>query len=516
MSKRLTRIVLVILALVPFAVGVAGYLAAGEPLNDALYGALALYYVNPVSDAHNAAIEFARWTGPLVLATAILCIISQYGTRFLFNMLGLRRNAVALYTPPEAAASRKSRDRTQGKKRLREIWAASCGNLIISTARRHVIALGTDQESLRFYHEHRAQLRGSEIYIAVSDLEYGLMTAASLQDDDERGGVMFFDVYGTVAHDLWLNRIRLWEQRAEEPKKAPVRILIIGEGRLTESVLEQGLLLNLLSMRQKVLYTVAGDHELFVRSHGGETEWTADSPAFPLGNCDKVSFVSAEGFWDTAPDADIIIVAEEVSPAKLQAIGAVNRHARIYYYAPENDSPIACTVLPMEPFGSQDILFNADEICRPEHVQAAKLLHHNNFAVDELTDPLQPSSDPDDSVLLREWRDLDNFTQWSNIASVDFQREMITILRAHDTELRYDRPSAEEIGEMEHIRWCRLHYLNYWSYDPEGSGRDEQKRTHPRLCQFKDLDGDSKSKNSRIGEHCIREAAGTEGLEREL
>ena len=45
---------------------------------------------------------------------------------------------------------------------------------------------------------------------------------------------------------------------------------------------------------------------------------------------------------------------------------------------------------------------------------------------------------------------------------------------------------------MEHIRWCRFHYINHWVYGPQ---KDEERKTHPLLVDFSDLPYSEKEKD---------------------
>ena len=92
--KRLVPVI----CLVPLIVGAVGYLLSGEWVSDALYASFGLYFTNPVSDAYNGCIEFARWTAPLVTATAILCALKSVWDRIAWRIAGLARDSVAVYT----------------------------------------------------------------------------------------------------------------------------------------------------------------------------------------------------------------------------------------------------------------------------------------------------------------------------------------------------------------------------------------------------------------------------------
>ena len=46
-----------------------------------------------------------------------------------------------------------------------------------------------------------------------------------------------------------------------------------------------------------------------------------------------------------------------------------------------------------------------------------------------------------------------------------------------------------ELAELEHIRWCRFHFLNYYVYGvpDNGKNKDDMKRIHEDLTGFGEL-----------------------------
>lgn len=83
-----------VLAILPMAIGVLGYMLAGEMFSNALYAAFALYFTNPISDAYNVFVEAARWTAPLVTATAILCVLQSVWDALRYRIKLLRKKIV--------------------------------------------------------------------------------------------------------------------------------------------------------------------------------------------------------------------------------------------------------------------------------------------------------------------------------------------------------------------------------------------------------------------------------------
>ena len=55
----------------------------------------------------------------------------------------------------------------------------------------------------------------------------------------------------------------------------------------------------------------------------------------------------------------------------------------------------------------------------------------------------------------------------------------------------------EKLAELEHIRWCRYHYLNNWHYGiPEnGKTKDLEKRIHCDLVPYSDLNEEAKERD---------------------
>jgi hypothetical protein len=91
----------------------------------------------------------------------------------------------------------------------------------------------------------------------------------------------------------------------------------------------------------------------------------------------------------------------------------------------------------------------------------------------------QGVADADPEVL---WQELNLFLQASNVALADYHPDVMAILegRALTDEL------LEQLAELEHIRWCRYHYLNNWRSVPmaEGVRKNILARTHPCLASY--------------------------------
>ena len=145
--------VLTVLALVPLVLGTIGYLFSGERITSAIYAAVALYFTSPISDAYNAYIEIARWTAPLVTATAIL--------RALQNVWESLRNRVALFGKKNSVSVYSDMD-----SRIRfgkDVSAIYPGDKLKEYAHEHIIMFSTDEMNLQFYEKHKKELAGKKV-----------------------------------------------------------------------------------------------------------------------------------------------------------------------------------------------------------------------------------------------------------------------------------------------------------------------------------------------------------------
>ena len=94
-----------------------------------------------------------------------------------------------------------------------------------------------------------------------------------------------------------------------------------------------------------------------------------------------------------------------------------------------------------------------------------------------------------------QWEKLDGFTKGSNIACADYHAIRRMIMRkAREKQMEL---SIELLGQLEHIRWCRFHYLNHWTYGiPEnGKAKDSSQRIHTCLVPFEELSEEERKKD---------------------
>lgn len=99
-----------------------------------------------------------------------------------------------------------------------------------------------------------------------------------------------------------------------------------------------------------------------------------------------------------------------------------------------------------------------------------------------------------------EWKKLDTFTKYSNISAADYHEvrlKMIDQWKKESGKEELDEEDLSCLAELEHIRWCRYHYLNNWSYGTPGNGKNKDvvKRIHRDLVPFVELTEEEKEKD---------------------
>ena len=64
-----------------------------------------------------------------------------------------------------------------------------------------------------------------------------------------------------------------------------------------------------------------------------------------------------------------------------------------------------------------------------------------------------------------------------------------------------DTISDKDAARLEHIRWCRFHFLNYWRKAESGNRKDIALRLHPDLISYDDLPEKEREKDMILVAH---------------
>lgn len=443
-----------VLAAIPFIIGTIGYFLENESLSDSLYYSLSLYFVNLNSEKSNFTIDIARWTAAMVTAATVLYVLKQIWEKILRTVKSLHRDSVAVYND-------------NGRKIYFEDQSHTViypGRIICPRAKNHIIMMNTDTDSIKFYNENKAKFKSKKIYIGLLEIEYGL-----IKDVPD---VTFYDIDGAIARTLWKS-IKLWDNRGKTER---LMITIMGGGHLGQSILNHGLLFNLFSLQQSITYNFFDSTRLYQIAHGEIKTCNQDSVHFFSSDDDRI--------WDIIKQSNIVILTEQISFEKLQTIGNVCKGGKIFYYEPGEED--ICSYIKFDhliPYGRDREIYTDENIRRGHLIRQAMDLNYGYVQ--------QYGKETSYTTPEREWDKLDGFLKWSNISSADYI-EVIKAIADLDRNV-----SEEELAELEHIRWCRFHYLNHWKYGipDNGKNRDEQKKIHKCLCAYTDLSEADKEKN---------------------
>lgn len=431
-----------VLAFLPLVIGTTGYIISGEMFSNALYAALALYFIGPVSNVYNLYIEIARWSAPLVTATAIICALQSawQSIRNRIHLLG-KKDSVSVYS-----------DDNNGIRFDKDVSAIYPGDKFKNYAREHIIMFSDDKKNLQFYEEHKSDLSKKKVYIGIKDIEGGFLNLV--------GDITVFDVNSSIARILW-KEISLWNKGKDN-----FDLVIWGGNTLSGVIISTGLQFNLFSRNQKIRYHVIADNSIFHIRHDG----------LKLMNDDELLYYGRDdsAIWDVIDKADIVIVSDIPDSETLQTIVVKAGESEIYYYSPHKGDIVSYfSYGNIRPFGREEVVFTDENIRRCG-------LIHKAIALNDYYANLYGTE--------KNWNALSGFLKASNISAADFG-EVLCDLNS--------KVSEAEQAELEHIRWCRFMFLNYytWGIPENGKNRDDVKRIHKDLIAFDELSSDEKAKN---------------------
>lgn len=213
--------------------------------------------------------------------------------------------------------------------------------------------------------------------------------------------------------------------------------------------------MNIIALDQHYEYHIYGDGAEFRREH---TELAGMAP-------DKIIFHdNGISEYTELSDFDRIIIcgsgADNIRIAgKLLEAAPISN--KIYIYAPNGD--IVTNLFGSDRlicFGSSEKTMSSEIIFNESIMRSAREQHEFYYKKYGGTS----------------WEKLNSFKRYSNVSSSDF---MCVIERL----IKKGVP-METLAELEHIRWCRYHYLNNWKY---GEKTDPDRRLHNCLIPFSEL-----------------------------
>lgn len=444
--KKLIGTLYKILFVVPLVVGVASYLYAGENFSDALYYSIHLYglsYEKP--EISIVWLEIARWLAPLMTAASIMVVIKS-----LFSYLKVCVGAVS-----------KKNNVVYGDSIYADILCSNeknvflCKGLPIRYAKNHLVMFDSDIENLSFCQKYSQQMKGKNIYVCMNEMDSNLLKEQSALH------IKFFNPNDVIAREFWRS-LKLWDVAPLEYK-----IAIVGFGNLGKRMLEKALQLNIYAEEQKIQYYVFGNAKHFKVSHTNMS----------LMNQDQILYIEKESEeqWEILKSMDLIILTEQTEVNLIQNIlNCSDPMCKVYYYSPNDDK--------LRDFIETDRLLpygNSKEVFTLENIKTDNLYQN----------AIKLNQQYVDKYHTEEWEQLTGFFKDSNISSADYGNVIMELYKKglNDTTL----------AKLEHIRWCRFHFLRYWRYGvPEnGDSKDTGRKIHKSLIPFEKLDNTEQEKD---------------------
>lgn len=317
---------------------------------------------------------------------------------------------------------------------------------LIKNASRYVLMFPNDAENLEFYNRNYEWLKDKNVYIMLENIS---------RQNIENPRITVFSIAENCARQYWRNY----------PVSGSEKIAIIGFENVGQNILLYGLQMNLIDPGQHFEYHIYGDGRTFRREH---TELEQMKPDEIVFHDDGVY-----GFAELSDFDRIILCGSRDENCNIEAVSRLLELApdsrQVHIYAPNGD--IVTNLFGGERlvcFGAAEETAAADIIFNERSMEAARRQHEFYFK--------KYGGTP--------WEKLDSFKRYSNVSSSDY---MFVIDRLLEQGV-----SEEKVAELEHIRWCRYHYIHNWKYAPN---TDSAKRLHNCLVPFSQLSEEEKLKD---------------------
>ncbi len=441
-----------ILFVLPFIIGTAGYLYSGLSLSDSTYASFVLYAVNPVNDNVNLLIIIARWTAPAALAGGFLAAIGAAWKRL--------RDRLTLLFPDTVRLCGDSPRIETLKGTLRHTVDESGG--VRRSRRPCLIDFRDERESFAFFRRNEKKLKGRTVLIFSDSVDMFRCDSDAFR---------IFNPTEMIARDYWISH-PLPVTKGTPPE---LTVVLVGSDKLCEKLLVNAVLNNVFDREQKVTYHVFGKLPLFRSVHSDLKFMTGDGIVFH----DE----PWRGSPDLLRDADRVVFTQSPTAEELAELKEFSKNSPVEVDCRVTDEEFVRLVgwSALRAFGNEADVMTLANITSSDVYDAAKRLNYSYACKYGAADQ---SGSPE--AIEKEWEELDGFTRHSNIAAVDYHR----IRRIISPESCVEPNAAA--GELEHIRWCRFHYLYHWEYGANEAGKkDPVRKLHPCLVEYDKLkDGD--------------------------
>ena len=446
----------------PMIIGMIGLLADGKcSFSQALFHCVTMYILEYGDTPPNILVDIARWIAPLATASGILLFLSATKD-YIRNMFRyLRGNSIAVYGPE---AEQEQALQELGNKGI-------CGKDKLVKADRYIL-LGDEEENIAFYTKYKNELDKRIVYFQSKMFPSQQSFSPYL---------IPFSREEIAARVFWKEHcIYRFVQNSDHE----VNIVILGFGALGEELLYRGLQENIFSPDQLIQYHIFGDCESFLATHAQLSRISDPVHRHSEPWMQSVSLLQS---------ASLIIVLEQENQTKLlRDLKCVLPNAPVTVFSKNAElAGFEKEYWNCETFNWMEKSSVVQNILNDQTYHLAKAI---NLRYEHIYSSVEET--PENREL--EWQKLDAFTRMSNISAADYHEiRTIMLKEMHLQPNELDADTVELLSELEHIRWCRYHYLSNWQYGvPEdGTAKNPTQRIHQYLRPYAELEDEVKEKD---------------------
>lgn len=446
----------------PLLLGTVGLLASGEKFLNAVFLSICMYGMNYQDVPPNLLVEVARWTAILATVSGVLLLFSHLWESMRNFVKYHRGNSVAVYGPDKV--------RNEALRQLGSYGVEGKDPQILVPAQRYLL-LDEEAKNFSFYYRNRAALQNCPVYLRCSTLPAQSAASPNLH---------LFSAEENAARLFWKKYCLYPTSRACNHQ---MKIVFLGFEKLGEQLLLQALQDNLFAPEQKIEYHIFGQENNFTAVH---TE---------LGQIEDPVIFEKEPWYAGLPlleQAQMVIVLQQHQQLMLvgQLLSTLTRE-KIYVFRAVPELELLAGGERLIPFDWKEEGQQIQDIFHETLFERAKRI---NLRYANLYSGVREDAENKE----KEWQALDTFTRYSNISAADYHEIRLQMLQEmHQTPDNLTPDIMELLSELEHMRWCRYHYLNNWHYGvPEnGKRKDAKKRIHSDLVSYSALSEAEKKKD---------------------
>ena len=455
-SKFIKQCMIWTLISIPAIIGMTGFALEGGSFWNSAYSCLTMYLVDFGDPTENSLIQIARWLAPIATAGTLSLVFASIGRVAKQMYAGCSKKSVAVFGDETWKMELLGQLGINGVSMDKTAVRAGC-----------YILAGSEEENLEFYDQNSNALKGKDVYLKCRSLPEQVSSDPYLH---------LFSPEETAARLFWKEKC---PYKLSAETNHHFNIAILGFGRLGEELLMQGLQYNVFSPDQVITYHIFGEDNGFLDTHFQLAEIT-----------DPVVFHGES--WYQAKDLIrecqmLIVVQQEEQLDLLQRLVKLCPQTEIHVFSAQASG----VSLLEKNTGLVGFDWKAKSMLLENirgtnvHYLAKKL----NLRYAHLYSGIAENEENMDS----QWLKLDTFTRYSNIGAANYYEVCMHILDGK--ELTEERLAF--LGELEHIRWCRYHYLNNWQYGipNNGKNKDPKNRVHSLLVSYDRLAESEKEKD---------------------